>query len=137
MYLLYSLLHTSYCKKLNLYPTIKTTFSFFLVFLVWSLPCNWPLWIFQAFTAKLISIDPLCECSVQPLCLCIQIKLTKFGHKSEEGPDLQHRIFVRLMYYYLFFLVLLYHGHQKRQHVGADIKYMLVFTSASLKLHIL
>ena len=43
-------------------------------------------------TAKLISIDPLCECSVQPLCLCIQIKPTKFGHKSEEGPDLQHRI---------------------------------------------
>ena len=90
-----------------------------------------------AVTAKLILIDPFCKCSVQPLCLCIQIKLTKFGHKSEEGPDLQHRIFVWLMYYYLFFLILLYHGHQKHWHVGADIKYKLVFTSASLKSHIL
>ena len=61
-------------------------------------------------TAKLISIDPLGECSVQPLCLCRQIKLAKFGHKSEEGHDLQHRIFVRLMYDYLYILVLLYHA---------------------------
>ena len=42
---------------------------------------------------------------------------------------------------YLFDLctttVLLYHGHQKRQHVGADIEHTLVFTSASLKSHIL
>jgi len=41
----------------------------------------------NAITAKLISIDPLCKCSVQPLCLClvpVQIKLTEFGHKSNE-----------------------------------------------------
>ena len=88
-------------------------------------------------TAKLISIDPLWECSVQPLCLCLHIKLTKFGYKSEEGHDLQHRIFVRLMYDYLYFLVLIYHCHWKPRHVGADIKYKLVFMSASLKLHIL
>ena len=69
--------------------------------------------------------------------LCIQIKLIKFGHKSEEGHNLQHQIFVQLMYNYLYFLILIYHCHWKPQHVGADIKYKLVFMSASLKLHIL
>ena len=74
---------------------------------------------------------------VQPLCLCLQIKLNKFGHKSEERHILQNQIFVQLMYNYLYFLVLLYHCHWKHRHIGADIKYKLVFMSTSLKLHIL
>ena len=37
-------------------------------------------------TAKLIE---KVQYSIQPLCLCIQIKVTKFGHKSKEGPNVQ------------------------------------------------
>ena len=35
------------------------------------------------------------------------------------------------MYNYLYFLVLLYHGHWKCRHIGADIKYKLVSMLAS------